>query len=162
MENLSLRQLKERYNCTALNEVADTYPVPVGTICSILGIEASYYQMNDDESGNIFLENGKYFIQVNTSHAPTRKRFTVAHELGHYYHHKDFLDKEGKILERNNYLLDQKEVEANAFAAELLMPKTYFVKKYNELRQIKKLAEYFFVSEIAINVRLINLGLAIE
>jgi Zn-dependent peptidase ImmA (M78 family) len=121
--------------------------------------------MNDDESGKIFLKDNKYFIRVNAAHLPVRRRFTVAHELGHYYHHKDFLDRESQILERNNYSrlgFDTKEVEANAFAAELLMPRIHFLQKYSELKKIRLLAEYFFVSELAIQVRLINLGLMIE
>jgi Zn-dependent peptidase ImmA (M78 family) len=165
MDNISLNNLRDKYNCSALEELSGVYPVPVGKICSSLGIEALHYPMKDDESGKIFLKNNKYFIRVNASHLPSRRRFTVAHELGHYYHHKDFLDKESQILERNNYSglgFDEKEIEANAFAAELLMPKVHFLQKCSELQKIHLLAEYFFVSELAIKVRLINLGLIIE
>ena len=165
MENDSLNKLRDKYNCLALQELSNVYPVPVGKICASLGIEALHYPMKDDESGKIFLKDSKYFIRVNASHLPARRRFTVAHELGHYYYHKDFLDKESQILERNNYSglgFDAKEVEANAFAAELLMPRIHFLQKYAELRKIHSLAEYFFVSELAVQVRLINLGLMIE
>jgi Zn-dependent peptidase ImmA (M78 family) len=165
MDNISLNNLRDKYNCSALEELSGVYPVPVGKICSSLGIEALHYPMNDDESGKIFLKNNKYFIRVNASHLPARRRFTVAHELGHYYHHKDFLDQESQILERNNYSglgFDEKEIEANQFAAELLMPRVHFIQKYSELKKLHLLAEYFFVSELAIKVRLINLGLIIE
>ena len=50
-----LKTIKLKYNCTALDDVAYIYPVPVWKIGSKLVIEASYYRMNDDESGNIFL-----------------------------------------------------------------------------------------------------------
>ena len=156
MENLSLRQLKERYNCTALDEVADTYPVPVGKICSTLGIEASYVPISDDISGRIYRANDAYFIEANLRHAQTRRRFTVAHELGHYCLHKDFLDYYGMILERSSrsIIIRDKEIEADNFAAELLMPVQHFIKKYNELKNVYSLSQYFCVSESAIRTRL--------
>lgn len=162
MENISLYNLKDKYNWAPLEDISNVYPVPVGEICSRLGIEALHSPMKDEESGKIFFKNNKYSIWVNASHLPARRRFTVAHELGHYYHHKDFLDQEGQILERNKLGFDEKEVQANAFAAELLMPKLHFLKKYSELKKIQLLAEYFFVSELAVKVRLINLGLIID
>lgn len=164
MENDSLVQLRNTYNCPELDELSNKYDIPVGEICSKLGIKAGRYSMQDDERGRIFLEDSKYFIHVNKNDHPEIQRFTVAHELGHYCLHKDFLDRKGQILERNNLSsrgTDQKEVEANRFAAELLMPKKHFLEKCSELKTITLLADYFFVSRIAIQVRLSNLGMRV-
>jgi Zn-dependent peptidase ImmA (M78 family) len=161
MDNKSLESLKNTYNCHELEGLDGVYPVPVGAICSMLGIKANFSKMQNNESGKICKEDEQYSIFVNEKDHPLRQRFTVAHELGHYCLHKDTLDTNGEILERNDYSsegIDEKEIQANAFAAELLMPQIYFLEKYSELKLIKDLASYFLVSELAINTRLINLG----
>ena len=162
MKNQSLAQLRDTYDCEALDELHNEFPVPVGKICSALGIKASHNEMPNNESGKIFLEDSKYYIQVNFKHIPTRRRFTIAHELGHYCLHKKLLEEQGQILERNDVSragIDEKEIQANSFAAELLMPRHEVLKQYNLLESIQQLAEYFFVSELAIQVRLVNLGI---
>ena len=65
-------------------------------------------------------------IYVNADHSIQRRRFTIAHELGHFFLHKPKI-----IDERNRVRLDfrgvhssNKEIQANYFASELLMPKT--------------------------------------
>jgi Zn-dependent peptidase ImmA (M78 family) len=165
MENNSLVELYKKYSCPALKELSEVYPVPVGKICASLGIEALYSSMEDNFCGKILLgDDQKYYIHVNESHIPTRKRFTVAHELGHYCYDKELLDRERVILERsNNYFqaVDAIEVKANQFAAELLMPQKHFLKQYSNLKATELLAKYFFVSELAIKIRLINLGLSL-
>ena len=73
------------------------------------------------------VKDGQWLILVNEDHAPTRKRFTIAHELGHLLLHgfksvhadrafkfRDAQSSEGSAAE---------EIEANQFAAELLMPR---------------------------------------
>lgn len=79
----------------------------------------------------IFIKDGIPIIGVNALHHPHRQRFTIAHELGHYMLHRNLLsnevhvDKQFKILMRNSKSstgTDAMEVEANKFAAELLLP----------------------------------------
>lgn len=100
MENNSLRLLRDKYNCPKLDELSDEYPVQVGKICSHLGIEASYQFMSKEASGRIFVLDNTYFVEANAQDIPARRRFTIAHELGHYCLHKEFLDSVGTIFER--------------------------------------------------------------
>lgn len=87
-----------------------------------------------------------------------RRIFTAAHELGHYYLHKD---KPNEIFFRKDfYLLDDndkaQEQEANWFAASLLMPRemfSFFYKKMN----IEQLVKVFHVSSTAVYFRIKNL-----
>ncbi|ENQ6619328.1 ImmA/IrrE family metallo-endopeptidase [Campylobacter lari] len=119
---------------------------------------------DDDISGSIeYSLSGEYNIVVNKYHSLSRRRFTLAHEFGHFVLHKDVLKKEGKIEDyvlfrrKNNFSMI--ESEANYFAAELLMPKILFdeeIKKGNN--DIKKLAEVFEVSYSAIQYRAFKLG----
>jgi len=66
----------------------------------------------------------------------TKKRFTIAHEIGHLLMHKDIephFDNENTLnwFNANEHQLKKgkQELEANEFAAELLMPEEVFIKE---------------------------------
>lgn len=61
---------------------------------------------------------------VDAAHAIGRRRFTAAHELGHVMMHREALGKHlaEHDMEKFDAKLGPLEVEANKFAAELLMP----------------------------------------
>lgn len=63
-----------------------------------------------------------YVILVHRAHHPNRQRFTVAHELGHYFLHREQIYGELKDDEFYRALPGPLETEANKFAADLLMP----------------------------------------
>src|SRR5205823_4215324 len=76
-------------------------------------------------------------IVVNKDDPSTRQRFTIAHELGHYILHQDYVKDESKykvLLRRPLQDLDytKEEKEANCFAANLLVPNDLF-KKYKDV-----------------------------
>ncbi len=90
-----------------------------------------------------------------------RRRFSVAHELGHFV-----LKHDGSVLagcqERSmlDYRGQSKESEANVFAVELLLPEKLVRKKCEvspvDLRPVKKLAEAFETSVTATAIRFID------
>lgn len=113
---------------------------------------------------------GKHVIVVNRGHADVRKRFTIAHELGHLILHnfdaphadtafrvrfRAAIDYDGSIVE---------EIEANQFAAELLMPGQLLVDEVTSLDleyagesedgPLAELADRFKVSKQALQIRL--------
>ena len=59
------------------------------------------------------------------------------------------------ILERStrSFVIRDKEIEADKFAAELLMPQKHFIEKHSELKSIASLSQYFLVSTLAIEMR---------
>jgi Zn-dependent peptidase ImmA (M78 family) len=126
--------------------------------------------VSDDISGMLKKENGKTTIYVNSFEPINRKRFTVAHELGHYF--LNHLSDNDKIIHRRTdfFSLDIKEIEANAFAAALLMEQFKVKDLYNKLTYIGvpieniivKLSDVFKVSRAAVKIRLKNLGLINE
>jgi len=83
----------------------------------------------------------------------SRKRFTIAHEIGHFIipHHRNLgnVCEERKIesFDRN---LNRPEIEANEFAAELLLPSDVLLKRFNlaefSLAQISTVAAEFGTS----------------
>ena len=106
-------------------------PVPVEKLAKALGVRVEYNPFDDELSGMAFLRDGKPVIGVNANHHPNRQRFTIAHELGHILLHRPRLDAAVLIDKNKNFIprdaisaegTDPVEVEANAFASELLMP----------------------------------------
>lgn len=157
-------------------------PIDVEAIAYLLGIEIiedlDINFIND--IGYIKVENSKPLIWLNPyeNRNENRRRFTIAHELGHFCLHilpnkKDgmFVDTE-ENFSRNAYW-DIKELQANKFAANLLMPVWLirnkglevikeFEDKYKEPPTIDIfidiMAKVFKVSRQAMKYRLINLG----
>jgi Zn-dependent peptidase ImmA (M78 family) len=108
-------------------------------------------------------DNGKVTIYYNPNHHENRIRFTIAHELAHFLlghlkenqtHYRDFTDN----FKSSTY--NPKEIEANKFAAKLLMPedKLNFLIYKKGITSIKELAKIMKVSEAAMVYRLKNLG----
>lgn len=154
-----------RANCTAA-------PVDVVAISKALNIKLEEFDLEDEISGLFVVKQGKAHIGYNKHHADVRQRFTVAHEIGHFILHSKetvlFVDREEeKILYRNMASSSgeyQKEREANAFAAALLMPKNLLIKEIQGLKLkgallVPSLTKKFKVSEEAMTIRLTNLGL---
>lgn len=146
-------------------------PVNIEAIIKSHGIEMVYAELPDEISGILYIDDGKNSrILVNKDHHPNRQRFTMAHELGHYVLHMNkgiHIDK--KSFSRNMLSqtgLDSIEIEANRFAAELLMPKMLVEQEMigkDDLIDIQEdilyqLANKFKVSTAAMSIRLQSLG----
>lgn len=146
-------------------------PTPVEQIARRLGAQLTYEAFDGDISGMLYRDGETAVIGVNSRHATTRQRFTVAHECGHLLMHKGqpmFIDRFARVNWRAGDS-NREEREANAFAAELLMPRDLIeielervVAKSRQatLRHVAAdLAGRFRVSEEAMTYRLTNLGL---
>lgn len=139
--------------------------IDVEAIARKLNINVVRDELPDSISGVFVVKDKKLALCVNSSHSPTRKRFTIAHEIGHYLLHSNetlHFDKnptENEIFFRSD-VSSLAEVEANHFAAELLMPKDLVELTISKgVSTIDKLAGLFNVSESAMHYRLVNLGL---
>lgn len=95
-------------------------------------------------------------IRINSNHPPLRRRFSLAHELGHIVlNHNAILFQ--RIDEEN--IKDEFEREANEFAGELLMPIRMFKACYELVQNLDALAGLFEVSREAAYVRAMKLRL---
>lgn len=146
-------------------------PVDVEQIAEDEGIDVVLHVLDDNTSGLIVKsKDGRVTIGVNADHHPNRRRFTVAHELGHFFLHNGgermFVDKRDH---RASLGIDKREIEANRFAAALLMPEELvreclaeegvgFIDAFDE-EGLRRLAARFQVSQQAITLRLKVLGL---
>jgi Zn-dependent peptidase ImmA (M78 family) len=143
-----------------------TPPVPVRDMIRGFGIELRQGDLGD-VSGLMARKAGGAIIGVNRNHAPTRQRFTLAHELGHFLLHRDLeshsdIDFRVKYRDRrSSEATDVEEVEANFFAACLLMPAS-FLNALNASaalsndEMVADLARTFDVSSHAMSLRLSN------
>jgi len=145
-------------------------PVPIERIIKLRGIILQYAPLADDLSGMAYIRDGVGIIGVNALHHPNRQRFTAAHELAHHELHPEHIrnevhvDKVFRVLWRDTMTtlgIDPKEIEANAFAAELLMPRSFLedlvdprALDVDDDEKIESLARKFRVSPSAMRYRL--------
>ena len=151
-------------------------PVDLKQVVKYLKLSVNEKPLENEYSG--FLAVKEKTIVVNLRHAPVRRRFTIAHEIGHYQLHRKqtgdtpvFIDRTVYYRKNNMDGIDHlMELEANAYAAGLLMPEVLldeFLEKHPHLdleksTDIKTLTQEFEVSRPAMEYRLKNLGFVLH
>lgn len=90
-----------------------------------------------------------------------RKIFTIAHELGHCCKHSDNLKIAHVELRTTNNYIDKREIEANIFAGELLIPEKVLMDNYKSfiIPSLNALSKIFGVSSNVMAARLDYLNL---
>jgi Zn-dependent peptidase ImmA (M78 family) len=138
-------------NCL-LTFVEDTIGVPVVLVA-----------LPERISGCCARNGERTLLWVNAGHTHTRQRFTLAHELGHLRCGHDDTPVE-TFTTLGGKSTDSREVQANAFAAELLAPKmavaAWAAGREVGLDDVLELAARFGISAIAALYRLNQLGFA--
>jgi Zn-dependent peptidase ImmA (M78 family) len=119
--------------------------------------------------GMIEKKGDRVTIYVKRGVPPLRTRFTIAHELGHYFlhfhDHDQLIDDEVNLYrlqasqETNESGERRREIQANLFAAALLMPERQVRQIWNETQSIAEMASLFRVSPSAMGYRLADLGI---
>jgi Zn-dependent peptidase ImmA (M78 family) len=145
-------------------------PVPVNDIARSEGASIVVKQFNNEMSGLLLRNNNQAIIAVERYQPSTRRRFTVAHELGHLVLHQGKelrVDTKFRLNLRSpdsSTAEDVEEIESNSFAAALLMPEAFLRKDVQGLvldiddaEQINTLAKRYNVSAQAMTFRLVNL-----
>ncbi|HEX7167546.1 MAG TPA: ImmA/IrrE family metallo-endopeptidase [Acidimicrobiales bacterium] len=156
------RKLLESWWDTA----AKDYPLPVNPrrIALGLGIRVEVVPLPPDESGKIVIPpDGVAVISLNSWDNENRRRFTCAHEVGHYLRreasgagYRTFVDHRDVLAGLGS---DPEEIYANQFAAALLMP-AHLVQRWHPRFGPEELARRFGTSTQAMKLRLRNLRLA--
>ena len=148
------------------------YAVPVDPVnlASKLGITVHNAKFADNSLAGLIAKRGDHAqILVEQSDPPYRKRFSIAHELGHHFMH---LPNDGQIVDKRVDMFREKqptaaawseqrnrEIEANWFAAALLMPEELVRERWAENPSVIVLARLFNVSEEAMGYRIDALDL---
>ncbi|MCU8090737.1 ImmA/IrrE family metallo-endopeptidase [Shewanella sp. SM20] len=131
-----------------------TSPLDLTALCQMLGIGISYLPLDNNLSGRLIHDGSRWVINVNALHHVRRQRFTIAHELAHYFLHRDSQDNYEDLTFHRGKCYTQKELEADNFAGALLMPKDKLIEFVNEnSNKLDEIAEYFGTSSIAVKKR---------
>lgn len=149
--------------------------VNVRLIAQKLGLQVRLQALEDSSiSGFLYRDGESCIIGVNASQAPVRQRFTIAHEIGHYLLHGSLLHVDRSFVHMRDNRASEgthtEEIEANTFAACLLMPQDFLaldVERFPGLDisgpEFEKLArDTYGVSPQALTLRLTNLGFISE
>jgi Zn-dependent peptidase ImmA (M78 family) len=142
------------------------FPVDPITISRALGLRVMQASLPAEVSGAIIKKAGNDpVIMLEVTDSDNRKRFTCAHELGHFVYRT-----EGRHQEEAFEWLDfrdpsssmgteTEEIFANGFAAALLMPEKAVRARWTLSQSVPLLAAYFSVSAESVGWRLNKLGL---
>lgn len=160
----------------AAKEVLSTYcpkielPISPFHIAEKMGLQVKPVTVKSNVAGGLLKkENSPPIIFFNGDDAINRRRFTVAHEIGHYYRHFteqyefEYMDYRDQMSSKGN---DPEEIFANQFAANLLMPENHVKAQFAVLKssgslkaKLLGLANLFEVSVDAMSIRVKSLGL---
>jgi Zn-dependent peptidase ImmA (M78 family) len=132
-------------------------PVDLLLILSAHGI--GYEEVDDfpDTVDALIVEDGSnVYAAVNARQHLHRRRFSLAHELGHYFIHRDGMPEEAITIDNpptddmGEVTKSPAETEADLFAGELLVPLEML--KLHVQKGIPELSRIFLVSEQVISI----------
>lgn len=144
-------------------------PVSVQAIARSLGATVRYAPFKGELAGMLIRDDDDrgVVIGVNSLHHSNRQRFTIAHECGHLRLHdgqRAYVDRSFRINRRDgvsSQATDAEEIEANRFAAELLMPYDMIMKDLvtyapdiEDEAELRTLADRYGVSLQALTLRI--------
>jgi Zn-dependent peptidase ImmA (M78 family) len=167
---LSPRQLEIKANEVLKRHNLTTVPIDPVLLANREGIKVNNAKFSDDNMVGMIVKRGDdVSMLVNYDDPPFRKRFTIAHELGHHFLHLmgdgEYVDKEANLFrrqpseDRTMTPERRREIQANLFAASLLMPEEEVRRYWRERRSIEDMAKIFNVSQEAMGYRLDSLEL---
>ncbi|TLD94490.1 ImmA/IrrE family metallo-endopeptidase [Helicobacter jaachi] len=137
------------------------YPIKVVDLAHAMGLRVMETKFTKDSIAGL-LDMNERTIYIAKSEGYARKRFSIAHEIGHYVLHKEECQKEGRHISYRDEIsslgFEIKEIEANFFAANLLMPKESVMSLVLEGYTLEEMAHYFNVSNVSMGYRLKFLG----
>ena len=143
--------------------VSDPQEIDLEAIAWHSGARVDYRPLDGCEAQIIGFAD-KAVIVVNERSHPKRKRFSIAHELGHWHHHRG-QSSVCRTADIENYS-DQafaRERVADKYAADLLLPAYLFVPRANAVGNVtvdaaSTLADTFGTSLTASVMRLVDMG----
>lgn len=178
MPALRRKQIEERASALLETHGIKKPPIAVEKLAVRLGYRVIFEHFQNDVSGTVILNDDETLtIGINTFHADVRQRFSIAHELGHAQLHledlkrRPFVDPPARVLFRDGLSSlgeDPLEIQANQFAAALLMPAPMVADVGQRLIDrnrsisidalVTTLAQRFQVSTQAMRYRLVTFG----
>ncbi len=149
----------------AARRYGQTVPVDVFGLAAELGLGPEADVLGDNISGLLRRNpDGSMTCVYNAFHAPTRQRFTVAHEIGHFIFHRDRLNagvsdtlafRADNVQLPNPLIGREQEWQANNFAANLLVPDRWLrAAQAAGIKSVPELARHFNVSPAVMRIKM--------
>jgi Zn-dependent peptidase ImmA (M78 family) len=146
-------------------------PIDIEALALSQGVLVRFEELEDKISGVLVRKGERVYAAINKLHHPNRQRFTIAHELGHFLLHPKsptvFVDDALVYFREDDSSSpsDAREVEANMFAAAVLMPKRLlerdikgrYIDAFDD-SALRGLVQKYRVSQQALLIRLTRLG----
>jgi Zn-dependent peptidase ImmA (M78 family) len=131
-------------------------PVEVEAVARSLGLRVVLVRRGPGFDGQLLRE--RMLIEVDEGKPFNRRRFTIAHEIGHFQlKHSPVV-----CVTDDRTIADPKDInerQANTFASEMLMAEPWVREHWPRLKNIQAMAVAFSVSEQAMFYRLEGLNL---
>ncbi len=167
---LSLEEIEKQAQEILERHNLKTLPINPLTLAHRAGVKVNNARFTDENLAGMIVKRGDdVLILVAQDDPPFRKRFTIAHELAHHFLHLirdgEYVDNEVDLFRLQTSDRSEasptrrQEIQANLFAASLLMPEHEVRRYWDERRSIEDLARAFNVSEEAMGYRVTSLGL---
>lgn len=132
---------------------------PINVVSIAQALEVEVYLVDEPRGWSGAVDSnektGQARIFVDRADPPVRRRFTIAHELGHLLLHESGVAFRDRGCRRGG----PKEIQANRFAAGLLMPSAMVKAYLSTVPTLADLADVFEVSREAMNRRFKELGI---
>lgn len=161
--NTGAKRARQTREALGLNPAAPL-PCLLTLVTDRLGIPVVVAALPEGVAGCCWRDGEWVVLWVNGTHPAARQRFTLAHELGHLRCGHDGAIPVETFVTLSGKTTDGREVQANAFAAELLAPAAGIREMVGggepELDDVARIAARFGISTIAALFRLNTLGLA--
>lgn len=142
----------------ALGFAEENYPNAPEELVKHLGIELRFSPLNCD--GWCLQVGDRALIRINSESAEVRRRFTLAHELGHLI--LGFPTVVGESVSEYQRAISEEEKLVNSVAAKILLPQRKVLDSIKEIpvtaTAIRKLAKSAKVSELFVARRLTSLA----
>lgn len=142
-------------------------PIDISLLLSRIGISEIPSDFTEIENilnyrpgdilGIIYAKNNKLGIFYRETDSINRKRFTMAHEIAHCCLHSNSLEERHIELRNANTEYDEKEMDANIFAGELLIPRDVLIgihRQFLVAPPLSTLSKIFCVSTNVMAARL--------
>jgi Zn-dependent peptidase ImmA (M78 family) len=152
---------------TVAQKIGLAVGAPLEPLIEKMGGKIEFRDVDElNTSGAIVIKAEKDFTIFLPLHTGAKRdRFTVGHELGHYFLHYKLPTVQGQgptlPMRVSRYGSDRTETEANWFAAAFLMPEKSFRESFQQNRgNVIAVADEFDVSRAAAGIRAASLNLS--
>lgn len=143
--------------------ISEPKDIDLEAIAWTRGAAVNYRPMDGCEA-RIIGTKRKAVISVNSLSTPQRRRFSLAHELGHWHHHRGrilFCGKDEVCNFRDDAL--NPERQADDFASHLILPDFMVAPRVRKMKRptlsaVRELADEFGVSDTATAVKMASLN----